>query len=157
MGSLILPSSGSVYVDANTVIYAVEKVPPYADVLASLWEAAAAGSLAVLSSELIVCEALVRPLRERKPLLEAAFRGFLINSREFRLAPIVLGTLERAARIRAETGLKTPDAIHAATALEADVAMFVTNDPVFRRVAGLPVTVLSEATMGADQGCTHDG
>ncbi len=29
MGSLILPPSGSVYVDANSVIYAVEKIEPH--------------------------------------------------------------------------------------------------------------------------------
>ncbi|MCC7290756.1 MAG: PIN domain-containing protein [Phycisphaerales bacterium] len=132
----------------------MEKVQPYAEVLDSLWKSVAAGSLAVLSSELTVCEALVRPLRERKPILEAAFRSFLIGSREFRLMPIVLATLERAARIRAEIGMKTPDAIHAATALEAGVSMFLTNDPIFRRVAGLPLVVLSEVIAGSEK--AHD-
>jgi predicted nucleic acid-binding protein len=41
--------------------------------------------------------------------------------------------------------LKTPDAIHAATALLAGCALFVTNDPAFKRIAGLPVGLLSEA------------
>lgn len=29
MGSLTIPSVGSVYIDANTVIYAVERIEPY--------------------------------------------------------------------------------------------------------------------------------
>ncbi|MCG3130624.1 MAG: hypothetical protein FLDDKLPJ_01390 [Phycisphaerae bacterium] len=145
MGSLILPSTGSVYVDANMVIYAVEKVAPYSEMLEPLWQKTAAGALSVLSSELVVCETLIKPIRDGKPNLEALFRNFLMNSHEFRLLPITLGILERAARIRAENGLKTPDAIHAATAVEQDVSMFLTNDAGFRRVEGLPVAVLAEA------------
>ena len=47
---------------------------------------------------------------------------------------------EDAARLRAETGLATPDALHAATALRAGCALFVTNDTDFRRVEGLPIS-----------------
>ncbi|NOS99906.1 MAG: type II toxin-antitoxin system VapC family toxin [Phycisphaerales bacterium] len=144
MGSLTFPRSGTVYVDANCVIYPVEKIPPYDSMLDPLWRAASARSLSILSSEMIVCETLVRPIRDRKPLLEEAFRSFLVKSREFRLVPIRLATLERAAGIRAETGLKTPDAIHAATAIEIGATVFLTNDPGFRRVKELEVAVLSE-------------
>ena len=49
-----------------------------------------------------------------------------------------------AARLRAETGLKTPDALHAATALRAGCALFITNDADFRRVPGLPIIVLDD-------------
>ena len=49
---------------------------------------------------------------------------------------------EDAARLRAETGLAIPDALHAATALRAGCALFITNDTDFRRVQGLPIVVL---------------
>jgi predicted nucleic acid-binding protein len=53
--------------------------------------------------------------------------------------------LREAARLRAiKTGLRTPDAIHAATALLNPPDMFLTNDPDFRKVPGLPVTLLSD-------------
>ena len=60
------------------------------------------------------------------------------------LIPATLATWEEAARIRAETGLATPDALHAATALGTGVAAFITSDIDFRRVEGLPVVVLDE-------------
>ena len=60
------------------------------------------------------------------------------------LIPATLATWEDAARIRAETGLATPDALHAATALRAGCAAFITNDTDFRRVEGLPVVVLDD-------------
>ena len=84
------------------------------------------------------------PIREKKKEIEDAFRAFLTSSKELRLLPMDLAIAERAARIRAETGMATPDAIHAATALHAEVALFLSNDPAFRRVRYLPVALLSE-------------
>lgn len=144
MGTLNLPSSGAVYVDANCIIYAVEKVEPYHAALNPLWHAAAAGQLTLISSELTALETLVKPIRECNAQLEAALRAVLFHSSELRLMPIELHIIERAATIRAQTGLKAPDAIHAATALSAAVTLTVSNDPAFRRVPGLNVVVLSE-------------
>ena len=39
-----------------------------------------------------------------------------------------------AARIRAMHGLRTPDALQAATAVRSHVTGFVTNHPVFERI-----------------------
>jgi predicted nucleic acid-binding protein len=47
-----------------------------------------------------------------------------------RLLPITRPILLEAARLRAATKLKTPDAIHAATAMDAGCALFVTTTPV---------------------------
>ena len=52
--------------------------------------------------------------------------------------------MEDAARLRAATGLKTTDALHAATALRTNCALFITNDTDFRRVQGLPVVMLND-------------
>ena len=52
MGALTLPASGTVYVDANIVIYAVEKIEPYHQLLEPLWLAAQAGHLQIVTSEL---------------------------------------------------------------------------------------------------------
>ena len=97
MGALSLPRSGAVYVDANSIIYAVEKIKPYDEVLAPLWVAAVAGQLAVFSSEIVVLECLVKPIRDKNARLENAFRSFLLESAEFDLAPIDLRIVEQAA------------------------------------------------------------
>jgi predicted nucleic acid-binding protein len=141
MGTLTVPAAGSVYVDANTVIYVVEKIEPYHTLLAPLWLAAQAGQLLVVTSELTWLETLTKPLREGNAVLESLFRAFL-TAAEVRLTPATLALWEHAARLRA-VGLKTPDALHAATALAAGCVLFLTNDTAFRRVPGLPV-VLSE-------------
>lgn len=46
--------------------------------------------------------------------------------------------------MRATTNLKTPDALHAATAQLAYVSLFVSNDIDFRNVPGLPLVVLND-------------
>jgi predicted nucleic acid-binding protein len=142
MGALTLPASGSVYVDANAVIYAVEKIEPYASLLEPLWQAAQAERLQIVTSELTWLEVLTQPLRAGNAALEALFRAFL-TAREVQRVPATLSHWEQAARLRS-LGLRTPDALHAATALAVGCALFVTNDPGFRRVTGLPVAVLSE-------------
>lgn len=50
---------------------------------------------------------------------------------------------ELAAPLRARTGIKTPDAIHAAAGLSAKVQLFLTNDSGFTRVPDLKVALLS--------------
>ena len=143
MGPLILPTGGSVYVDANAIIYSVERVEPYSNLLAPMWEEARAGRFTLASSELVALETLVRPLRDGNARLEMLFRSILAAA-EMNLIPATLAIWEDAARIRAETGLATPDALHAATALQAECTLFVTNDTDFRRVQRLPVAVLDD-------------
>jgi predicted nucleic acid-binding protein len=143
MGSLTLPLSGPVYLDANGFIYSVERIEPYRTLLEPMWLLARAGQFEIVSSELVLLETLVKPLREGDAILKNLFRA-LLSAREVRLIPATASLWEQAARLRAATGLKTPDALHAATALAVGSTLFVTNDGGFRRVADLPVAVLHE-------------
>ena len=143
MEPLTLPTGGAVYVDASAIIYSVERVEPYSSLLAPMWEEARAGRFTLASSELVALETLIRPLRDGNARLEMLFRSILAAA-EMELIPATLATWEDAARIRAETGLATPDALHAATALQAGCTLFVTNDDDFRRIQGLPVAILDD-------------
>ena len=89
-------------------------------------------------------ETLVKPLREKDTQLESIYRNLLLASNELRLLSADASVLGSAARLRATAGLKTPDAIHAATALLVGSTIFITNDVGFRRAPGLSVTVLDE-------------
>ena len=142
MGRLILPHTGQVYVDANVVIYAIERIEPYATLLQPLWQAVAQARLQVITSELTWLETLTKPLRDHNDRLEALIRAFL-GAEGVALLPATLATWEQAARLRG-LGLRTPDALHAATALIQQCALFLTNDAVFRRISALPVVVLAE-------------
>jgi predicted nucleic acid-binding protein len=144
MGPLSSLPSGGVYVDANILIYTVERISPYAQMLDPLWQELAAQSARALTSELAVLETLTGPMRTGNMTLETLFRRILFRSPNLRLIPISTAVLERAAQLRAHIpGLKTPDAIHAATALEAGAMTFITNDMQLRQVPGLHVVAPS--------------
>ncbi len=143
MGSLNLPSSGVVYVDTAPVIYSVEQHPDYLALLDPLWAASESGQIQVVSSELILVEALTGALKRNDPQLVADYERVLTAS-EMRLMPISAALLRDAARLRASVNLKTPDAIHAATALASRCAQLITNDRDLKRVSALNVVVLNE-------------
>ena len=143
MGPLTLPTHGPVYLDANGFIYSVERVEPYRTLLEPMWRQARTGEFDVASSDITVLETLVKPLREGDEVVEVLLRS-MFDAHEVSLIPATRELWEDAARIRADTGLKTPDALHAATALNADCALFITNDTDFRRVEGLPIVVLGD-------------
>ena len=143
MGSLTLPALGPVYLDANGFIYSVERVEPYRTLLEPLWQQARAGEFDVASSDITVLETLVKPLREGDEVVEMLLRS-MFDAHEVSLIPATRELWEDAACIRADTGLKTPDALHAATALNTGCTLFITNDTDFRRVEGLPVVVLDD-------------
>ena len=143
MGSLTLPTHGTVYLDANGFIYSVERVEPYCTLLEPMWRQARAGECDVASSDITVLETLVKPLREGDEVVEMLLRS-MFDAHEVSLIPATRELWEDAARIRADTGLKTPDALHAATALSIGCTLFITNDTDFRRVEGLPIVVLDD-------------
>lgn len=89
-------------------------------------------------------EVLVKPLRDGNQELVTLYRQVLLGTAGLTCLPIRLAFLERAASLRAMHNLRTPDAIHAATALETGCSLFVTNDPSFRPIPNLNVAVLDE-------------
>jgi predicted nucleic acid-binding protein len=109
-----------------------------------MWDALRVGVIQVVTSELTMLEVSVKPMQTQNSSLHRLFLRVLYRTKGLTCAPITRQILAAAARIRAHHGLKTPDAIHAATALDHGCTLFVTNDPAFRRVTGLDVAILSE-------------
>jgi len=144
VGVLTLPANGTVYLDANGFIYSIERIDPYRSILDALWLTVSAGQVKVVTSELTLLEVLVKPLKVGDATTATLFRTVLKHTPDVQMLPITQSVLEAAANLRATLGLKTPDAVHVATALLNNSMLFVTNDSAFRRVADLNVTVLSE-------------
>ena len=143
MRPLPLPAAGLIYLDSTGFIYSVERVEPYRTLLEPVWRKAKEGLVTIVSSELVVMEALVKPLREGDAVVERLFRSFF-DSPEVELIPATRLEWEGAARLRAETRLTMADALHAATAKQAGCALFITNDADFRRIRDLPIVVLDD-------------
>jgi predicted nucleic acid-binding protein len=82
-------------------------------------------------SMVTVEEILVRPFRSG-PAAVATAEGFLRHFAEIRLVDVSYEIAREAARIRAATGLRTPDALIIATALVTEVDILVTGDRSWR-------------------------
>ena len=99
----------------------------------SCWQRGQARQFVIVSSDSVVLETLVKPLQDADAAVERLFRE-LFDADEVMLVPTTRQLWEEAARLRATTGLKTPDALHAAAALHLQCTLFITNDGDFRRV-----------------------
>jgi len=147
MGRVTAELGQRIYVDANIVIYAVEGFADYADRIQALLEAMDAGEVVAVSSELTLAETLVKPLKDQKPAIQQAYRTFLTLTPTLEVTPISRDILEDAAKWRATTKLKLPDAIHLATAFRRNCDSFLTNDDVFRSLNLPQVKMLSEVSL----------
>lgn len=112
------------YLDACVLIYHLEGAPPFrAAARAAL--GALASSDAACISDLVRLECLVKPLRlgdlARRAQYEAQFAGFELLT----MPPAVF---DLAAELRAQSSLKTPDALHAACAIHHGCEEIWTND-----------------------------
>jgi uncharacterized protein len=105
-----------IYFDACIAIYLVEQHQTFAPLIRSrLTKQAQTNEAVIQISSLTEMECLVMPLRKRnQPLLDKFHHWF----EEVEVLTIERAVFRHAAQLRAEfPGLKTPDAIHLATAL----------------------------------------
>ena len=134
----------SVYLDANIIIYLLEGFKPYEGTLTRLLKAIAGRQLSCVTSELTVAEVLVRPFKEDATDQIKTYMDALNDPELVTLKPVTLQTFVDAAFTRAETGMKLPDAIHVASAMEAECDIFLTNDKKIRTPKSLRLISLEE-------------
>ncbi|MEB3294721.1 MAG: PIN domain-containing protein [Synechococcales bacterium] len=142
MGQLSIADGAIVYLDTAPIIYSIERNPDYWQLLIPLWQKLQAGTIQLISSELLLLECLVIPIRTNNTVLINAYEQFLAT--RIILFPVSETILRTATQLRAINNLKTPDAIHAATALNNTHTVFLTNDTGLRNVSGLSVTILKD-------------
>ena len=151
MGLITLIKGNRVYLDANIWIYALEDVAEYSDSLVALFEAAEKGSLMIFTSELTLAEVLVRSIRENDMAKQTAYTEAITDTGNTTAVPVSRSILLEAAKVRSETRLKLPDAIHAASAIASNCTTFLTNDKQFRTVQDLHTLLLSQVSANADE------
>lgn len=85
---------------------------------------------------------LVHPLRTGQIHLAEEYRSILRGSPALATVPLDEGIAEQAALLRARHNLRTPDAIHMATAIRSGASWFLTNDAGVPSVPGISVLML---------------
>ena len=131
-------------IDTPVFIYQLENNPRYvglADRIFS-WLEEPAGK--AVTSTITMTELLVQPYRDGNQRLADEFYGLLSTYPNLDWIAPSLEIADAAARLRSTHRLRTPDALQAATAVEATASGLITNDPVFERVAGFETLVLDQ-------------
>ncbi|MBF2090300.1 MAG: type II toxin-antitoxin system VapC family toxin [Synechococcales cyanobacterium K44_A2020_017] len=144
MGLLEALQGDRIYLDTNAWIYALEGYSVFRPELTQLFGQIQSGALRGVTSELTLAELLVKPYRDQDLAQQARYKKAIANRQNFFIVPILRDLLIDAAEVRANTQLKLPDAIHAATALRTDCTTFITNDRQLKKLTHIPVVLLSE-------------
>ena len=133
-----------VYLDTNIIIYLLEGFEPHTTILSQLLQAIEQGQITCITSELTVAEVLVRPFKREAADHIKTYTDALNDPRLVTLKPVTYQTFVDAAFTRAETGMKLPDAIHVAAALQANCDIFLTNDKKIKTPKSLCLMTLDE-------------
>jgi predicted nucleic acid-binding protein len=144
MGLLNIINGESVFIDTAAFIYFVERKPVYVDLLRPVFNAIDAGELRAITTMITYSEVLVVPYRQQNRDLVDKYETLLRETPHLTIAPFNLELAKQTAKIRAQHGIKTPDAIQWATAIRYGVQFFVTNDQGFKRFADPHVILIEE-------------
>lgn len=89
-------------------------------------------------------ETLMKPIQVGDQFLIDAYNELLTETDYVRLISITPVIAEKAAHLRARYNLRTPDALHLATAIEAGCDAFLTNDLGLNRLTEVQVLILDK-------------
>ena len=130
--------------DTSPIIYFVEANPAYDELVSNIFNRVAAGELEGWTSVISLSEVLVQPIVAGRNDLQQAYRELLLKSSNFHTLPITATVAEDAARMRATYGLRLPDAIQIAFAIDTGCEAILCNDHSMRPVSELRVLVLDD-------------
>ena len=127
-----LPRRGRMLMDSAPIIYFLENHPELGPRFAGIFERAEAGDYELVISTTSLAEVLTGPLRHGNERLANEYRTALTAPPAWLVVSLTPEIAHRAARIRARTRLRLPDAVQLATALETSCTALVTHDRDFR-------------------------
>lgn len=132
------------YAEAAPFIYFVEANPQYLDQMDVIFKRLDAGEIQGFTSAITLTEVLMLPVRLGRRDLETAYRSILLHNTSVSLIQASGEIAEQAAHLCARYNLRTPDALHVATALDSKCDAFLTNDKGLRRITEIAVLVADD-------------
>ncbi len=133
------------FLDASTLIYLVEAREPFASEVRAALAAVAKKhpDLGSAVSRLTWLECRVGPMKVNDNAALAAFDAFFARP-DLTWVELTRDVVELAAAIRVKHGLRTPNALQAASCLSLGAEhVFLSGDNAFKRVRGLNVRSLT--------------
>lgn len=133
-----------VSIDTSPLIFFIEEHPTYGPLLDTFFEAVSRGEIQLITSAVTLLEVLVHPIRHDDEPLAQRYNDILLSSPHIATISVTPLTAQVAAELRAERNLKTPDAIHLATAITHKADAFLTNDRDFGDTSSVRILKLRD-------------
>lgn len=134
-----------VYLDTNAMIGILERSEQLDAAQETLVSLISERQIEGVTSELTLAECLVKPIADRNEDLIRSYLSLLAADSKFlRVAPVSRAIILEAARVRAGSRIKLPDAIHVATASINRCSTFVSNDRRLESATAMTFKLWSE-------------
>ena len=133
-----------VALDTAPLIYFIEEHPTYLPIVNPFFEKLDQGEITVVTSVITLSEVLVKPLRDDETKLAQQYRDILLNINGLTTVEVSIAIAEKAAQLRSQYSLRTPDAIQIATALQSNATALLTNDIRFPVLPALQMLILDD-------------
>ena len=130
----IIPKGSRVTIDSAPIIYLLEEHPHFLKEFLPLFERIEAGEIQAILSVVTLAEVLAGPLRHGNEIMADRYFRTLSTSCNWQVQSMDSELAFMAARIRTRYGLKLPDAIQVATAVQSGSVALVTHDRDFSSV-----------------------
>ena len=135
-------AAATVALDTGPWIAWIEQSGPFFSAVAPVFRDFEEGRAAAITSVLTLLEVLTGAYRRRDEVLVRRYEDLFEHSANVLVIDVDIDIARRAAELRARHGLRSADAIHLATAIEARAGQFVTTDRRLARVRDVEVRVL---------------
>lgn len=130
--------------DTAPLIYFIEDVSPYADLLAPVFDRLEGHRLNAATSTITLAEIFTKPLAERNLALVDEIKVTLKTFATLAIVAIDEQLAEAAALIRARYRIRLPDAMQIAAAIQEGATGFICNDKRLRKVDALEILILDD-------------
>ena len=130
-----------VYLDTQIYIYVLEKNPIFWDKAKDIIKEVEKRGDLVIASTLILAELLSKPYEIGDLQSVEKTKLAFLNTTNLVVRDTDLEIAETAGYLRGKYGLRTPDAIHLATAIELGCDRFITNDKHFSRATNKKIDI----------------
>lgn len=144
----MIPNGSRVLLDTVALIYFLETNERYSIIAEEIFHRIETGELQGIMANLVFAELLVPLYRSGDSKAATGLANRLINFRNLEVVALTTEISMEAARLRAEYGLRTPDAIHGASAIVTRATGVLTNDKQLKILAreGLSIWLFDSLT-----------
>lgn len=140
----VLSEHTTIGLDTNPFIYLFEHHPRYFPLIEELFSYLKSPGVQGVTSIITLIETCVQPQRDGRDDLVKIYEQTLLNSQQVHMYNIDAALARRAIQLRAQHGIRVPDALQVGAALEHGATLFITNDRRLKKVTELPALILDD-------------